>query len=162
MFDFINKIRQKKARKDEDDKALFIHRYKAFRQVLKNNNEVLMAMADMQEKAGGAFVFDRAYIESSYKDVADGVKKIIENLNILGNDKYKYLNIPYEKADEVIRQRLAAKVTIPKTDYVLPLGKLGKEALTSAGGKLANLGELSNVLGLPVPPGFVVTVSSTF
>jgi pyruvate,water dikinase len=157
MFDFINKIRQKKARKDEDDKALFIHRYKAFRQVLKNNNEVLMAMADMQEKAGGAFVFDRAYIESSYQDVADGVKKIIENLNILGNDKYKYLNIPYEKADEVIRQRLAAKVTIPKTDYVLPLGKLGKEALTSAGGKLANLGELSNVLGLPVPPGFVVT-----
>ena len=31
-------------------------------QELKSNNKVLMTMADMQEKARGAFVFDRAYV----------------------------------------------------------------------------------------------------
>ncbi len=157
MFDFFSKKRQKKALRDEDDRARFVKKYKAFRQVLKSNNEVLMTMADMQEKARGEFVFDRAYVESSYQNVADGIKRIIDNLNVLGNEKYKDLIIPYQKADEAMRKHLAAKVAIPKTDYVLPLDRLGKETLTSAGGKLAHLGELSNVLSLPVPPGFVVT-----
>ena len=157
MFDFFSKRRQQKALRDEDDKALFVERYKAFRELLRNNNEVLMAMADMQEKASGAFVFDRAYVQSSYNAVSDGVKRIIDNLNILGNEKYKDLIIPYLKNDEAIRKRLAAGVTIPKTDYVLHMKDVGKETVASAGGKLAHLAELGNVLGLAVPPGFVVT-----
>ena len=157
MFQFFSKKRQKKALKDADEKALFIKRYKAFREVLKNNNDVLMTMADMQEKASGAFVFDRAYVESSYQAVSDGIKRIIDNLNVLGNEKYKDLNIPYQRTDEAIRKQLSAKMSIPKTDYVLPLNKLGKESVAAAGGKFAYLGELASVLGLPVPSGFVVT-----
>jgi pyruvate,water dikinase len=157
MFDIFNKKRQEKALRDEDDKELFILRYKAFREILKNNNEVLITIADMQEKTSGAFVFDRAYIKSSYQTVAEGVMKIIDNLNVLGDEKYKDLIIPYQKIDEAIRERIEAKVVIPKTDYVLPLGKLGKETVASAGGKIAHLGELANVLKLPVPSGFVVT-----
>ncbi|MFC1531760.1 PEP/pyruvate-binding domain-containing protein [Thermodesulfobacteriota bacterium] len=157
MFDFFSRKRQRKALRDEDDRELFIQRYKAFREVLKNNNNVLLTMADMQEKAAGAFVFDRAYIESSYQSVADGVKRIINNLNALVNERYKDLIIPYHKTDEAILKRLDAKMAIPKTDYVLPLDKLGKETIASAGGKIAHLGELANVLGLPVPFGFVVT-----
>ena len=157
MFNFFNKKRQQKALRDEDDKALFIERYKAFREVLKSNNEVLMTMADMQEKASGTFVFDRAYVQSSYQAMADGIKRIIDNLNILADEKYKDLMIPYEKTDEAIRNRLSAKVSIPKSPYVISVNELGKEAISSAGGKLAHLGELANALGLPVPHGFVVT-----
>ncbi|MBW1677023.1 MAG: pyruvate, water dikinase [Deltaproteobacteria bacterium] len=157
VFDFFSKKRQEKALRDEDDKALFIERYKAFREVLKNNNEVLMTMADMQEKASGTFVFDRAYVESSYQAVSDGIKRIIDNLNVLGNEKYKDLIIPYQKNDDAIRERLSAEVAIPKTGYVLHLKEIGKETVPSAGGKLAHLGELAGVLGLHVPPGFVVT-----
>jgi len=83
MFDFFSKKRQQKALRDEDEKELFIRKYKAFREVLKNNNEVLMKMGDMQEKATGAFVFDKAYVQSSYQAVAKGIIKIIDNLNIL-------------------------------------------------------------------------------
>ncbi len=157
MFDFFSKRRQQKALKDEDDKALFVERYTAFRELLKNNNKVLMTMADMQEKASGAFVFDRAYVHSSYDAVSDGVKRIIDNLNVLGNEKYKALIHPFQKSDKAIRKHLAAEVTIPKTDYVIPLKELGKQTVASAGGKLAYLGELAGVLGLAVPPGFVVT-----
>jgi pyruvate,water dikinase len=157
VFDFFSKKRQEKALRDEDDRQLFVERYQAFRQVLKNNNEVLFTMGDMQEKASGAFVFDKAYVEKSYGTVADGVKKIIDNLNILGDGKYKDLIIPYETNDHTIRSLLAAKATIPKTDHVLQLKVLGKEAVVFAGGKFAYLGEIRNALGLPVPPGFVVT-----
>lgn len=157
VFDFFSKKRQEKALRDEDDRQLFVERYRAFREVLKNNNEVLLTMGDMQEKASGAFVFDKAYVLSSYEAVSGGVKRIIDNLNILADGKYRGLMIPYEKNDEIIRNLLAAKAAIPKTDYCLDIKSLGKGAVASAGGKLAYLGELLNVLGLPVPRGFVVT-----
>jgi len=157
LFDFFSKKRQQKALRDEDDKALFVDRYKAFREVLKNNNEVLMTMADMQEKAAGDFVFDRAYILSSCEAVADGVKKIIDNLNILANNKYTGLVTPYQKADKTIQSHLSARVSIPKADYVLPFHSFGKEAILSVGGKIANVAELANALGLRVPHGFVIT-----
>jgi pyruvate,water dikinase len=157
VVDFFSKKRQQKALRDEDDRELFISRYKAFREVLRNNNEVLMTMADMQEKATGAFLFDRAYIESSYQAVADGMKGIIDNLNVLANEKYKDLITPFEQNDEAIRGLLAVRAAIPKTDFVLPLDKLGKETVNAAGGKLAHMAELHNALGLPVPRGFAVT-----
>jgi len=157
MFDFFSKKRQQKAIRDEDDRQFFIQKYKAFREILKSNNEVLMTMADMQEKASGAFIFDRAYIQSTYKAVAGGIKRIIDNLNFLGNERYKDLIIPYQKTDEAIQKLLEARIVIPKTDYIIPLDKLGKKSITSAGGKIAYLGELVNVLGLPVPLGFVIS-----
>ncbi|MBW1675884.1 MAG: pyruvate, water dikinase [Deltaproteobacteria bacterium] len=157
MFDFFRKRRERKALKDEDDRALFVQRFNAFRQVLKSNNEVLITMADMQEKATGDFVFDRAYVESSYQAMSDGVKRIIDNLNVLGDEKYKDLIVPFQKTDEAIRKQLTARVAIPETNFVLGLKELGKETVASAGGKLAHMAELANVLGLPVPPGFVVT-----
>lgn len=157
MFGFFNRKRQEKALRDEDDRELFIQRYRAFREVLNNNNNVLMTVADMQEKADGAYVFDKAYVESSYQTVAGGIKLIIENLNVLADQKYKDLSIPYQKIDEAIRNRIGIKVTVPKTDYVIPLSRLGKENIASTGGKIACLGELANALGFPVPSGFVVT-----
>ena len=157
MFDFFSKKRQHKALTDADDKALFIERYKAFRDLLKNNNEALMTMADMQEKASGAFVFDRAYVESSSHAVCERIRRIVDNLDILADKKYKDLIIPYQMIDEAIRKCLTANVAIPKTDYVLRLKDIGKETIQSAGGKLAHLGELANALDLPVPRSFVVT-----
>ncbi len=157
VFEFFSKKRRQKVLKDEDDKALFMQRYKSFREILKSNNEVLLTMGDMQEKASGAFVFDKAYIESSYQAVAKGVKNIIDNLNVLADAKHKDLITPYEKTDAAIRALLSAKVTIPATDYVLHFKDLGTESIAAAGGKFAQLAEIVNVLALPVPPGFVIS-----
>ncbi|HEY7719932.1 MAG TPA: phosphoenolpyruvate synthase [Pedococcus sp.] len=44
-------------------------------------------------------------------------------------------------------------------ELVLPLDRLGRDDVARAGGKGANLGELTRA-GLPVPPGFVVTAQA--
>src|SRR3712207_6352565 len=44
-------------------------------------------------------------------------------------------------------------------DLVLPFGDLDRASLPLAGGKAANLGELTRA-GLPVPPGFCVTTAA--
>jgi pyruvate,water dikinase len=156
-LDFFTKKRQQKALREEDDKKLFVERYQSLRELLKHNNEVLLNMGDMQEKASGAFVFDKAYIETSCKKIAHGIKSIIDNLNILADERYRNLVIPFQSIEAAVSSRLAAKMTIPKTDYVLSLQQLSREAIASAGGKMAPLGELANMLNLPVPPGFVVS-----
>jgi rifampicin phosphotransferase len=46
-----------------------------------------------------------------------------------------------------------------KTDIVLPFGAIDRAALPVAGGKAANLGELTRA-GLPVPTGFCVTTAA--
>ena len=43
--------------------------------------------------------------------------------------------------------------------FIRPLHTLGRDDLAVAGGKGANLGELTRA-GLPVPPGFVVTTEA--
>src|SRR3954462_15335140 len=45
------------------------------------------------------------------------------------------------------------------TRYVRPFADLGRGDLADAGGKGANLGELTRA-GLPVPPGFVLTTAA--
>jgi pyruvate,water dikinase len=157
IFDFFSKKRQQKTLRDEDEKELFVKRYRSFREVLRYNNDVLLTMGDMQEKANGAFVFDRAYVQSSYQAVAEGIKGIIDNLNILTDGKYEDLNTAYQNTDGAIRDLLTARVKIPKTDPVLELKALRKEDLAAAGGKIAYLGELANALSLPAPGGFVIT-----
>jgi pyruvate,water dikinase len=43
--------------------------------------------------------------------------------------------------------------------YIIPFTELGKNDIPSAGGKGANLGELTNA-ALPVPPGFVLATEA--
>lgn len=48
---------------------------------------------------------------------------------------------------------------MPKTDYILEFSQIDKESIPEAGGKGANLGEMTQN-GFPVPPGFVLPSSS--
>jgi len=43
--------------------------------------------------------------------------------------------------------------------YIRPLDTVGRDDVDTAGGKGANLGELTRT-GLPVPPGFVLTTEA--
>lgn len=157
IIDFFNRRRQKQLLGDADDRDLFVKKYKAFRRLLKSNNEVLLTIADMQEKASGGFLFDRVYVQSAYDTISAGIIRIIDNLNIVADSKYADLIIPYQKIDAQIRTELTKGVTIPVSNYVLPLKELNQNRIAEAGGKFAYLGELMNSLDAPVPPGFVIT-----
>src|SRR3989344_1103858 len=50
---------------------------------------------------------------------------------------------------------------MPKSVFVQPFDKLSKHDVGIAGGKGANLGEMTQA-GIPVPPGFVVLSSAYF
>src|SRR5947208_16008962 len=57
------------------------------------------------------------------------------------------------------RRKRRPPLPAPATPYVLPFEALDRASLAVAGGKAANLGELTRA-GLPVPPGFCVTTAT--
>jgi len=138
----------------------FRNKYNSFQSLLAKNNQVLELMADMEEKATGQYLFDRAYISRRVDEVSEGVLKIIEHLNELAPDKYRALYEVHEAIQRRIRESLTTAITIPVSDYVLPLSQLAGNMADVAGGKIAHLGEIRNRLGIPTPDGFVVSTSA--
>ncbi|SFM68951.1 PEP/pyruvate-binding domain-containing protein [Thermodesulforhabdus norvegica] len=134
--------------------------FDTFRTILKQNNRILELIADMGEKLGGEYVFDRQYIISMCEAVGDEVYKLIYNLNLLGERRYHALYEAYERIRREIEEELAGRPIIAHTAYVLPLDLITRDSADEAGGKAANLGEIKNVLSLPTPEGFVITTKA--
>ncbi|MCS7215752.1 MAG: PEP-utilizing enzyme [Thermodesulfovibrio sp.] len=114
-------------------------------------------MADLEEKFSGEYLFDIHYLNTTIKDLSEGVLKVIQNLNALTDNKYSELEKIYNEIKEKIEKQLSSKIEIPTTEITLPLEALSKETVNIAGGKTSNLAELKNILGLPTPEGFAIT-----
>ncbi len=160
---FFLSLKLKKTEEKEKLKALLKEKYSYFQKVLNENNHVLSIMADLEEKLSGEYLFDMHYIKTSVTAISDGVRDIIENLNALSEGKYKALEKVYSEIKEKkLKKILASKIEIPVTDFTISLDKLDKDSVTIAGGKIAHLAELKNILKLPTPEGFSVTSYAFF
>jgi pyruvate,water dikinase len=128
-----------------------------FQKILEKNNQILELIADMGDKLGGDYVFDRQYIISSCEKAAELVYNIIYNLNTIAPKKYLPLYESYERINADIREELAGRLVIPKTDYTMPYKAISRDFSDVVGSKNANLAEVKNLLHLAVPDGFAIT-----
>lgn len=158
-FDIFRKLKKDKNINPfiNEDKRLLQKKYLSFKNLLSGNNRVLEIMADMEEKISGEYLFDRQYIDSRYKTVSEQVFNIIQNLNEISGERYPQLYNILKKIDSDIIDISTRKIEIPVTDFTIPLDHIHKDMVTAVGGKIANLGEVQNVLKLPVPDGFTIT-----
>ncbi|MGC2434829.1 MAG: PEP/pyruvate-binding domain-containing protein [Desulfobaccales bacterium] len=129
-----------------------------FRRLLTGNNQALEIMADMEEKLSGEFLFDTGYLETQTQRLLDNVREVVTELDLMiEGGRHPELASAYERLAEEIRAELAALPSIPETPYILPLSALNRELAPAVGSKMANLGEIGNRIGLPVPQGFAIT-----
>ena len=140
-----------------DDGRLFKERYLYFKQLLNENNTVLETMADMEDKLAGEYIFDMNYVRTSCNKLVDSVQNIIVNLDKLSKGKYPALYFAFAKINSKIEAALISKTDIPVTDFTIPFESVTKEMVNSVGGKNANMGEIKNKVGLPVPDGFCIS-----
>lgn len=135
-------------------------KYDTFQNLLTKNNNVLELMADMEEKLSGEYLFDRHYLETNTKLIADGVLNIIEDLNTLAHGRYKELYKAHDDIYKEIKESLNRRSAVPVSDLTIPLLNLTGKMSNIAGGKIAHLGEIKNRLNLPTPDGFAITTYS--
>ena len=121
---------------------------------------MLAAMADLEEKRSGEFLFDRAYLTTTFGSLSGGVRRMVESLQSLADGRYPGLVDAHAAIDE----KIAAALRGPRIDLagpsVLRLAQITGETAHLAGGKMSHLGRLAADLALPVPEGFVVTAAA--
>lgn len=156
MFNFLRRF----LKGEEDPQVRLREKFTSFRELLDSNNQALAIMADMEEKLAGDFVFDLGYLDQQVEHLEKTLSCMVRALNRLTQNRYPELVTITGKIQEEINRELTTVPGIPETPYILPLQALTKEKAPAVGGKMANLGEIKNRLGLAVPRGFAITASA--
>lgn len=133
-------------------------KFSLFRELLDRNNRALKVISDLEEKSHGAYHFDMNYIASSVQELRSWMWDIADKMINLGGDEYLPLRERYTAIDNEIEKLLPTRNQFRADDYVLHFDQINESRAWSVGSKNANLGELRNVLGLPAPDGFAITV----
>lgn len=160
MKDFFKLFKTRATRKVEEKRLpqeSLKTKYLLFQYLLRENNRVLSLMADMEEKLSEGYLFDRHYIHSNARAIADAVLEIIESLNKLSQGRYKRLYKQYDDISKALETSLSLQKEIPVSDLVIPIVSLKNAMSDMAGGKIARLGEMKNSMKLPVPDGYSIT-----
>src|SRR5512139_3128415 len=102
----------------------FKERYLAFQSLLASNNAVLEKMADMEEKLSGEYLFDRHYLESGITTITEGVRNIVENINVIAANKYSALLDRTDQINTRIQGLLRQKTGIAVDSFTLPFSEI--------------------------------------
>jgi pyruvate,water dikinase len=153
MFKFLRRF----LKPEEDVQERLARKFAHFRQILESNNQALAVMADMEEKAGGEFLFDTGYLQQQVGLLEKHLTTMVTEINALTDQAYPELVRRHQEIIQAIRRELSPTWEIPDSPFVLPLKSLNRESAPAVGGKMAALGEIAAKLGLAVPPGFAIS-----
>jgi pyruvate,water dikinase len=138
----------------EDD---FRARYQAFRRLLAANNAALDFMTELEAASRGHRHFGMHFVRSRVTGATAKVFSMVDNLLFLAPGKYTPLRDAMRSIAQQLQDELTLKETARRRELVLDLDRITARDLDDVGGKMANLGELRNVLKVPVPDGFAIT-----
>jgi pyruvate,water dikinase len=131
--------------------------YERFREILSLNDSTLQLIADIEDRLSGRKSFSMNMIGQRIRQAEMDVFIMIKNLDQLRPGHYVQLYDSLRKIRAEIESGLSTSRELPSGPLVIPLSKLNSSFCDSVGNKMANLGEIRNVLGLAVPDGFAVT-----
>jgi pyruvate,water dikinase len=141
----------------EQLRIAFTSRYHSFRLLLEANKRALMIMAEIEETLRGARPFGITFVRARCTRMATQVWQMIRHLDDLAPEKYAPLRERFRSIQDRINPFLGPQMRPASGRLVLPVRDITAESADDVGGKMANLGEMRNRIGLPVPDGFVVT-----
>lgn len=141
----------------DQTQADLAQRYAHFQRLLSANNQVLALMADMEEKLSGDYLFDLQYIRATVSQLDQESAALVAALNGLGSGRYHNLTAALKRITAEVEQVLNRRREIPVAPLVISFDDLDAGLAEQVGGKNANLGEVKNRVGLPVPPGFAIS-----
>ena len=138
--------------------ASFTEIFDHFQELLRDHQQVMELIADLGEKSGGEYIFDRKYLADLTERLKTLLLRMVNGLNLITPrryvDLYSTLDRIFLPLDAELRGRLSLSAEMP---YVVPLKELPLDRPELTGGKANTLGRVIQSLHLPVPDGFVIT-----
>jgi pyruvate,water dikinase len=138
----------------------FKFKYACFKDLQASNTELLNIITDIEEKLRGQEVFGMSYIESQARKAVFCTMKMVKNLDDLSTHHFADLFPIIDKLNSNIKEELEKRKELPYSKWILPYSSITRDMVDSVGGKNANLGELLNRTGLPIPEGFAITTGA--
>jgi len=135
-----------------------LEKYLQFREFLTHNHDALNLVAELEQLYCGSTPFHMGEVKGKYQGLLNSTRNLVEAVNRLSGNKYSLLMDKCQEIDQGVQGIFHPCPYFPGKDLVLPLSRVTPEMGKVAGGKATNLAVLGNLLRLPSPPGFVITV----
>ena len=161
---FLEIIGLRDARK-EVDHAAQLSRFKLyhteFRKLLTGNNSFLETLAELDEKRTGGSFIDHAYVTRKMVRAVADIHAMVESFHVVSGGRYPGLRDCLGRISSDLNALCQdAACSAGPAELVLDLAAIRASHADLVGGKMSNLGELHNALGLPTPDGFAVTTEA--
>jgi pyruvate,water dikinase len=146
------------------DQELQLNRFRLnhveFRALLTANNSFLSTVAELEESRLSDFLPHPAWIKKLVLRAAVDVHRMVKCLNAISDNRYPQLLERYQCISDELAKRLEGISNLTPPSWILDLSEIRAGDAWLVGGKMANLGEIRNGLGLPTPGGFAVTAEA--
>ena len=140
------------------DLVAFPEIFDHFQSLLQDHQRVMELIADLGEKSGGEYIFDRKYLIDTTEEIQTLLLRMVKGVNLITSNRYVDL---YQAIDRIfiplgaeLRGRLILAKEMP---LVIPLAEAPQDRPELIGGKASHLAVASQSLHLPVPAGFIIT-----
>jgi pyruvate,water dikinase len=144
--------------KPKPDLVAFPEIFEHFQDLLQDHQRVMELIADLGEKSGGEYIFDRKYLIDTTEEIQTLLLRMVKGLNLITSNRYLDL---FQTIDRIfiplgaeLRGRLILSKEMP---LVIPLEVAPQDRPELIGGKASHLAVAIQNLHLPVPSGFVIT-----
>jgi len=139
------------------DVVVFPQVFEQFQALLQNHQKAMELIADIGEKSGGDYIFDRKYLFDTVRELQDLLLRMVKGLNLIASNRYNAL---YESLDRVflpIEGELRGRLMLSDAPFIVSLQDAPLDSPELTGGKANTLAEILHKILIPVPRGFVIT-----
>jgi len=152
-------LRGKAPLRDEDTATQdsFRKKYRYFQELIESNSELLKIVTDMEVKLRGEQVYGMSYIRAQTARAVFHALRMAGSYESLSGHENPHLREKVEEIQANITQELQSRKGAEGQALVLPYTEISRDMVDAVGGKSANLGEIRNKVGLPIPRGFAIT-----
>jgi pyruvate,water dikinase len=134
-----------------------VEKYRYFQEFLGHNYIALQRLAELEQIYYSGTPFNMREVEERVQELLNSTRRLVTALDGMGGGRYgALLEVPDRLAREIAPLYYPAPHCL-MGPLVLSLDSLDAASYRDAGGKATNLALMTRRVGLPIPPGFVVT-----
>ena len=140
------------------DLVAFPEIFEHFQALLQDHQRVMELIADLGEKSGGEYIFDRKYLIDTIEAIQTPLLRMVKGLNLITHNRYLDLFPAIDRIFIPLGAELRGRLVLSKEmPLVIPLSEAPPDRPELIGGKAGHLAVALQNLHLPVPNGFIIT-----
>ncbi|MDD4701572.1 MAG: PEP/pyruvate-binding domain-containing protein [Desulfovibrio sp.] len=144
----------------EQAMTAFYGRYASFKELLQANADLASILANLNATQQGERHMETSQVRKEARRAIFRCERMAATLNDISNQRHQGLNAAVQSIAKRIEKELDQRTSGDVPTLTLDLREVDASMAYSVGGKNANLGELRNMLDMPVPRGFAITIKA--